>query len=96
MKPFCASSPEAQAMTDDEFWDAVYHTQLVDEADALERMIDEINHETWVIDCVRCGRSVEVDEDTRADRERDAFCDDCSAEHTEPAENESWDYGQVR
>ncbi|MCA1806885.1 MAG: hypothetical protein LC687_03345, partial [Actinobacteria bacterium] len=32
------------------------------------------------IECVRCGRTVEIDENTRHERERDGFCDDCVEE----------------
>lgn len=77
--PFCASSPEAQALSDADFWDAVYPQPTEDEV--FEHWLDEINRETWVIECARCGRAVEVDEDTRHERERDAFCDDCALEH---------------
>lgn len=80
-RPFCASSAEAAQLTDDEFWAAAYcRTPRDDEAD-IEAAVDALNHETWMIHCARCGRFVEVDEDERIDRERDAFCDDCADEH---------------
>lgn len=36
------------------------------------------SEDVWVIDCARCGRSVEVDDPEN--RERDAFCDECADE----------------
>lgn len=79
---FCASSPEAAAMSDEEFWDHVYPQPDEDEIDLPD---------CWAIHCLRCGRWVEVDEETRTDRERDAFCDDCAEETAEIPDNDSWD-----
>lgn len=81
MTTFCASSAEAAKLSDEEFWASVYGV-TDDERVAMEAEAEaEWDREVWVIHCARCGRFAEVDETERADRERDAFCDDCADEH---------------
>lgn len=79
----CPESTKRSAMTDAEFWDYVFGCRNVDS-----------NHwraytpDIYAIDCVRCGRLVDVEPDGR---ERDAFCDDCADECAPGSEGELTD-----
>jgi hypothetical protein len=66
-------------MTDAEFWDHVFHRYDAEAVGHWAAYYDDI----WAIDCARCGRTVEVDDETASERERDAFCDDCADETVE-------------
>lgn len=91
---FCASSAYAQQLSEEDYWWAVFNdgkTPEEVEAEVIEELIAEAQRETWVIECARCGRTVEVEEETRVDRERDAFCDECADEAVEVPDNEPWD-----
>lgn len=81
-------------MSDEEFWAHVYPAPS--EEEVLEELWEAEQREVWVIDCARCGRSVEVDPDTRDARERDAFCDDCAEEHVSDESNDPWDEIKTR
>lgn len=76
-------------MTDQEFWAHVYPQPSGEEV--IEELVADFQRETWVIHCARCGRVEEVDPETRHERERDAFCDDCAEEAVEIPDNEPWD-----
>ena len=65
-------------MTDSEFWEHVFLSLSVGPS---ENEVDDL----FALDCVRCGRTVEVDDYWH--RERDAFCDDC-ADETAPIEGD--------
>lgn len=77
----CCPERELRAlMNDEEFWAHVFSDPGPTEEEYIDAMMAQFQRETWVIHCARCGGIVEVDEETRVDRERDAFCDDCADE----------------
>lgn len=61
-------------MTDAEFWEHVFSWQHENDG----WYYAAFDYDIYAIECVRCGCTVEVDDP--ADRERDAFCDDCANE----------------
>ena len=85
--PLCSERDKRAAMTDDEFWSHVFPEMTPEqEASWAAYRWSMDSPDVWVIDCVRCGQTVEVDDPT--ERERDAFCDDC-ADETQPNELET-------
>lgn len=84
---FCPESKMRSEMTDAEFWDHVFGRSSEEEESWSEYHWAMNEPDIWAIDCVRCGRTVEVEDP--AGRERDAFCDDCATEHIPEVEETS-------
>lgn len=76
-KPFCASSPEARNLSDDEFWAKVY--QNLDTGPDYDVEDSLPTPESF---CLRCGRAIWA-EDTE-------FCEDCVDEVREVDETFLW------
>lgn len=81
-RPFCASSPEAQLLSDDDFWAAVY-------PQPEER--DEPDMDDWpelvTTQCVRCQTGIRVaDYEEAVERQDESFCDDCADEMADELE----------
>lgn len=90
--PFCASSPAAQAMTDDEFWDAVANYVVNPEPEYEPD--DEDYPEMIVGFCLRCGGPLIAEDYQQLRHIVDCdheICDDCADEVAEVPENDLWD-----
>lgn len=87
----CPEHDRRAAMTDDEFWQYVLDRTPEEEASWAEYHWAMNGPDVWVIDCIRCGRKVEIEEGTRHTRERDIFCDECASEHYPYEEEEIFD-----
>lgn len=70
----CPEHDLRETMTDAEFWEHVFSWQYENDG----WYYAAFDYDIYVIECARCGCTVEVDDP--ADRERDAFCDDCADE----------------
>lgn len=85
--PFCASSPEAQLLSDNEFWARVYPNQGQDhEPD------DEDVPPFLVGFCLRCGCGLEAEDYQQLRRivdQDEELCDDCT-EETRPDVEDIW------
>jgi hypothetical protein len=81
-RPFCASSPEAQLLSDEDFWAAVYPQP----EDRDEPDVDDCPD--WVIgQCLRCQSGIRVEGYEEAMERRDEwFCDDCADEMADELE----------
>lgn len=88
MSAFCASSPEAQTLSEYEFWARVY-----DQGEQPEYEPDEDDYPEMVVGfCLRCGGGL-VAEDYQQlrriiDEDRE-ICDDCADDQLPDAE-EAW------
>lgn len=79
---FCASSPAAQLLSDEDFWAAVYPQP----DDRYEPDPDDCPDMTTA-PCVRCGRGIRVDDYEEAiARQDESFCDDCADEMADELE----------
>ena len=68
----CPEHNDREAMTDDEFWQYVFGRTPEEEKSWAEYHWAMEGPDVWVIDCIRCGRTVEIPEGQRHTRERDA------------------------
>ena len=80
-KPFCASSPEAQALSDDKFWEKVYDS-FQPPGDYDDLPWDEMGP-CLVGNCLRCGAGLFAEDyqqlRTIIDEDHE-ICDDCADE----------------
>jgi len=82
-KPFCASSPEAQLLSDEDFWAAVYPQPDHDDEPDPDDYPD-----LTTTNCARCGQGIIViDWEEACERQDESFCDDCADEMTPEQEN---------
>lgn len=81
-RPFCASSPEAQLLSDVDFWAAVYpqpEHEYEPDPDDEPAMVTTT--------CLRCGEGIEVEDwDEAVRRQDESFCDDCADEMADELE----------
>jgi hypothetical protein len=75
-RPFCASSPEAQLLSDEDFWAAVFpqpdERDEPDPDDCPDMVIGQ---------CIRCQGGIRVESYEEAvERQDEALCDDCADE----------------
>ena len=76
-RPFCASSPEAQLLSDDDFWAAVFPNQ----GDPDWEPDPDDYPEMWIAQCIRCGGRITVESYEEAvERQDEALCDNCADE----------------
>lgn len=82
-RPFCASSPEAQLLSDGDFWAAVYPQ---DPFDREEPDPDDCP-ELVTTQCIRCGCGIRVESYEEAiERQDESFCDECADEMADEVE----------
>lgn len=87
-EPFCASSPEAQLLSDEEFWARVYNR---DDPDTWEPDPEDVPP-FLVGFCLRCGEGLEAEDyqQLRVIIDQDMeLCDDCTDE-LNPDVEETW------
>lgn len=89
-KPFCASSAEAQMMSDEEFWERVYEWR--------DEGLDEFAYVDppclYAGTCLRCGEVMTAEnyEGLRSMLDDGGdFCDDCASETEPDHEFDPWD-----
>ena len=80
--PFCASSPAAQLLTDDEFWAAVYPQPEHDYEPDMDDWPELVTTQ-----CVKCQQGIKVkDYEEAIERQDESFCDDCADEMADELE----------
>lgn len=76
----CPEADYRAGLSDIDFWTHVFQHEEEERRSYISYLWAFESPDAWVIDCVRCGLRISVDEETAHERERDAFCDNCAEE----------------